>query len=296
MSVLALLSVVLPAVSVALAVAYLLDVPQAACTTLGARGLARQRARESLVFRIMEPLLRLMASHLEPLPLARHRAKVEGSIVGAGEFHGLGPDELLALSGLSGLAGCGAGYYFWSVSGGIVVPLACCIIGPLLPFMQLSSLAKERHKSVDRGLPAAIDLAALCMSAGLDFPGSIRHVVDNMPNRTSPMRQELERLLQELSLGRTRKEVLESLSERVDTDSVNEFVAAVVQAEEKGTALSTVLSVQATALRGRRSVLAEEAAARAGVMLMLPMLMMMGSITLILMGPLIIDMMKGGLM
>jgi tight adherence protein C len=162
--------------------------------------------------------------------------------------------------------------------------------------MQLSSLAKERHKSVDRGLPAAIDLAALCMGAGLDFPGAIHHVVENMPDRNSPVRQELERILQELALGRTRQQALQSLSERVNTESVNEFVAAVVQAEKKGTALSTVLAIQATALRGRRSVLAEEAAARAGVMLMLPMLMMMVSISLILMGPLLIDMMKGGLM
>jgi len=230
------------------------------------------------------------------MPLPGLRKKFEEMIVAAGEYHGLGPNELITASALSGFFGVGLGYYLFNSIGGVVIPVACCVLGPLFPYMQLQSLAKERHKAVERGLPAAIDLAALCMGAGLDFPGAIGHVVQNMPDRESPVRQELERLLQELSLGRTRQQALQSFSDRINTPSVNEFVAAVIQAEQKGSPLAHVLSIQATALRGRRSVMAEEAAARAGVMLMLPMLLMMGSIALILMGPLLIDMMHGGLM
>ncbi len=296
MTLLSHVSTLLMAAAVAILVGLLVDKPLAECTDRGLRGLAREKARRSMAFRLVEPILRLLASHVAAMPLARFRKDIEVKIVAAGEFHGLGPNEVVALAGLSALAGTGLGYFVLATSGGVVLPIACCVLGPLLPFMQLTSLAKARHKSVDRGLPAAIDLAALCMGAGLDFPGALRHVVDNMPDRTAPIRQELERILQELSLGRTRQQALKSLSERVDSESVGEFVASVIQAEEKGTPLSTVLSVQATALRGRRSVLAEEAAARAGVMLLFPMLMMMGSIALILMGPLIIDMMSGGLM
>ena len=176
-----------------------------------------------------------------------------------------------------------------------MIPIACLLLGPLLPTLQLRSKTKERYKAVDRGLPAAIDLASLCMGAGLDFPGAIKHVVANMSDKKSPIRLELQRLLQEISLGRTRKQALQSFAERVRTDSVKEFVAAVMQAEEKGTPIALVLEVQATALRSRRSVLAEEAAARAGVLLMLPMLMIMVSIVLLLMGPLFIQMADGGI-
>ena len=131
------------------------------------------------------------------------------------------------------------------------------------------------------------------MGAGLDFPGALRQVVDNMPAGPSPVREELTRLLQELRLGRTRKQALQSFASRVDTEAVREFVGAVVQSEDKGTPLSEILVIQAEVLRNRRSVLAEEAAARAGVMLMLPMLMMVVSIVLLLMGPLFLDMAKG---
>ncbi len=296
MTVIAITSFLFFGLSVAVVVAFFLDVPLAEKHTHGPRGLARQKACGSTLFRVFEPVLRLLASHISNLALGARRKKIEESIIAAGEYHGLGPNELIAMSVLSSLAGLAAGYFFLVSTDSVLIPLVCCVLGPMLPSMQLKGLAKERRKAVDRGLPIAIDLAALCMGAGLDFPGSVQHVVENMPDRGTPIRQELERILQELSLGRTRQQALRGFAERVDTESVNEFVASVILAEEKGTPLSTVLAIQATALRGRRSVLAEEAAARAGVMLMLPMLMMMISICLILMGPLFIDMMKGGLM
>ncbi len=182
------LSMVLSALSVGLLVAYVLDVPLAECSDRGAQGFARQKARKSALFRLFEPLLRLLATHISELPLDKQRKKMGASILAAGEFHGLGANEVLALSGLSGIACAAVGYYFWSASGGVVVPVVCCVLGPLLPAMQLSSLAKARHKSVNHGLPAAIDLAALCMGAGLDFPGAISHVVENMPDKGSPVR------------------------------------------------------------------------------------------------------------
>jgi tight adherence protein C len=205
------------------------------------------------------------------------------------------PDEFIVISALSAIAGVAAAVFFYSTTDGTMVPLACLLVGPLLPTLQLRGQTKERYKAVERGLPGAIDLASLCMSAGLDFPGAIKHVVTNMPDHNAPVRQELQRILQELSLGRTRKQALEGLAERVRSDSVQEFVSSIIQAEAKGTPISVVLGIQATALRTRRSVLAEESAARAGVLLMLPMLMIMIAIVLLLMGPLFITMSQGAI-
>ena len=72
----------------------------------------------------------------------------------------------------------------------------------------------------------------------------------------------MQRMLQELDLGHTRRKALEGLAERVPTEPVRDFVASVVQAEDKGTPLAEVLSVQARMLRMRRSVRAEESAAK----------------------------------
>ncbi len=268
-------------------------VPMMPADDRGARGHARSLARESQAFRLLEPLLRTLASHVARLPVQRQRTAIDKALVAAGEFHGLGPDEFIVLSFMSFCACAGAGNYFMATSSATLLPMALIAIGPFLPWLHLDSCKKERHKSVQRGLPAAIDLAALCMGAGLDFPGAIRHVVANMPRAASPVRDELSRILQELSLGRTRTQALRSFAERVNTDAVREFVAAVVQSESKGTPLSEVLAIQAEVLRNRRSVMAEEAAARAGVMLMLPMLMVVVSVILLVMGPLFVGMAQG---
>lgn len=272
-----------------------LDVPLAAVPNRGARGLARDQARKSGVFGPLESILRIFATHLSKLPLARRRRQIDSALAQAGEFQGLTPDEFMAISIASGFAGMAAACFFFVATDSTLIPGACLLLGPLLPAMQLRSQTKGRYKSVARALPAAIDLASLCMGAGLDFPGAIKHVVANMPNTQSAIRQELQRILQELSLGRTRKQALEGLAERVKSDAVQEFVASIVQAEERGTPISVVLGLQAKALRGRRTVLAEEAAARAGVLLLLPMLMIMGAIMLLLMGPLFIQMGQGAM-
>jgi tight adherence protein C len=283
------------ATTVAIVVYLALHVPLSNAPSLGPRGMSRDEARAAGVFGPFESVLRLLATHVSRLPLHKKRRRIDRSLVAAGELRGLTPDEFIVVSAVSALFGMAAAVFFYRWNGGTMIPMACLVLGPLLPTIQMRSKTKERYKSVERGLPAAIDLASLCMGAGLDFPGAIKHVVANMSEKSSPIRLELQRLLQELSLGRTRKQALQSFAQRVRTDSVKEFVAAIVQAEEKGTPIAVVLGVQATALRGRRSVLAEEAAARAGVLLMLPMLMIMVAIVLLLMGPLFIQMSQGGI-
>ena len=71
--------------------------------------------------------------------------------------------------------------------------------------------------------------------------------------------------------------------------AVRDFVHAVIQAEQKGNPLARVLQVQGRMLNMRRSVAAEEAAARAGVLLIIPMICLMGSVLLLLMGPFMVQ-------
>jgi tight adherence protein C len=62
----------------------------------------------------------------------------------------------------------------------------------------------------------------------------------------------------------------------------------VVQADQKGSPLAEVLASQAVTSRNRRSVATEEAAARAGVLMIVPLMLLMGCIVLLLVGPLIV--------
>jgi tight adherence protein C len=141
-------------------------------------------------------------------------------------------------------------------------------------------------------LPYAVDLITLSMSAGLDFPGAIRQVVAKS-SPDDPMTDELSYMLQQLQLGNTRKQVLIEFGERVPTDAVKEFVHTIVQAEEKGNPLVDTLVIQSTVSRQRRTTLAEEAASKAGVKMVIPLGLMLVTVLILIMGPLFLKVRSG---
>lgn len=264
--------------------------PVTEATRLGNRGLRRKLAiQEGGLFATFEPLIRFIATWVGRLRIPQLRRVLEDKIIHSGEWLGLTPDEFIAMTILStvGFSAFGAAVVSYMKLQPIYYLLGP-VIGYMLPRSKLDNEVAMRFKQIDRTLPIAIDLAALCMGAGLDFPASLRQYVEKGGMRDA-LYEEFVRILQELELGRTRKQALENFATRAPTDAVQDFVSSVVQAEEKGNPLAEVLRIQATMLRMRRSVMAEEAAARAAVMLLMPLMLIFGAIILILMGPFIIQ-------
>jgi tight adherence protein C len=95
-------------------------------------------------------------------------------------------------------------------------------------------------------------------------------------------------MLSGLQLGHTRKQTLLEFAHRVPIATVREFVSAVVQAEERGNPLAHVLQMQAEMLRRARTANAEEAAAKAGVKMAGPILLLVIAIMILLLGPMIL--------
>ncbi|HJL01604.1 MAG TPA: type II secretion system F family protein [Polyangiaceae bacterium LLY-WYZ-15_(1-7)] len=264
---------------------------------LGSRGLKRRRAlEEGGIFKAFEPAMRLVAGWMQGLPIHQTRKNMQQQITYAGDYLGLSANELLALCILSSVsfAAVGLGMSYMADIPVIMVIFGVGL-GAYLPIMQVSGEAQLRFKEVNRSLPTAIDLASLCMGAGLDFPGALRQIVEKSSSKDKVLVEELGRILQELELGHTRRKALEGFAERVPIEAVKDFVGTVVQAEAKGTPLAEVLSIQARMLRMRRSVRAEESAAKAGLMMMGPLMMMFMCIILLLLGPFVVQWMGTGL-
>lgn len=251
---------------------------------LGLRGLKRVQALQGS-FRIIEPIVRFLAGGVALLPLHGMRRAAALQLRLAGDFLGLSPDEYIALSVVSALFGAVFGALF-----SVFVPspwtiVAWIAVGALLPWSRVNEECKKREKRVNRQLPGAIELAALCMGAGLDFPGALRQLIETAPDRTEPLYEELQNIVQELELGRTREKALLGFAERVPTRTVRDFVSSVVQAERKGTPLAEVLRVQAALQRSARSLRIEENASRAAVAMTLPLLLLLAATLLLVMGP-----------
>jgi tight adherence protein C len=266
--------------------------PAVVAPTLGERGSRRKRAlAQEPLFAALEPSLRKLAGWLAQFELGRSRVALEALLRSSGYVLGLVSDELIAFMVAGCLFGLGVGALLAAANDESVLlyALLAGAFGAYLPISRIRELVKQRHKAISRALPSCIDLVSLCVGAGTDFPTALKFVINEMGDASDPTREEFVLILQALEVGHTRSHALTTFAERVPTESVRDFVNAVIMAEEKGTPLAEVLAIQARMLRMRRSVAAEEAAARAGVMLIGPLMLQLCAIMLILFSPFLIN-------
>ena len=273
------------------------DAPLSDGKRMGLRGLKRRRAIErSEMWKNLEPVVRWLGVRVNGLLSPGQKDHLNRQIGIAGDYMGLLAEEFVGLSILTCLLGLAAGFVLGALSGmGGMLVLGCSAFGAIAPYMTLSSTAADRFKEVNRRLPYAIDLLALGMGAGLDFPGAIRQVVEKSASPDDPLVEEFTLMLQALQVGRTRRQALEDFAERVPSDPVIEFTGAVVQAEMRGNPVANVLRIQAEVSRQRRSVRAEEAAAKAGVAMVGPLMMVFMCILILIVSPMIMKLQAGGM-
>lgn len=166
---------------------------------------------------------------------------------------------------------------------------AAALPGAYLPVFWLSSRARKRQRAMLRGLPDSLDLLTVCVEAGLALDGALHQVVEK---QAGPIVDELRQTLQEVALGKTRKEALLGLADRTGLEDVRSFVLAILQAEQLGTSLAQVLRVQSDRVRDRRKQRAEEDARRAPVKMVFPLVFcLMPSLFIFILGPIIVKLM-----
>jgi tight adherence protein C len=288
------LAILLLSFGAALAVYAVASAPSRVASRLGMRGLKRLRALEkSDQWRQFEPLVRWLGVRVSGLLTDDQRTKLDKQLMLAGDFLGITPEEYVALSILSFLGGIVfGGIAGWITGMGIVMLIIVAPLAAALPYLQVSNAGTMRMKMINRGLPYAVDLLALAMSAGKDFPGAVRQVVEKSSDPDDALVEEFSRMLQELGVGRTRRQALIAFAERAPIETVQEFVNSVVQAEEKGNPLADVLQIQAGMSRMRRSVRAEQQAAKAGVQMIGPLALLLLCIIALILGPMFLKLAK----
>jgi tight adherence protein C len=271
--------------------------PSRIASRLGLRGLKRQRAIEqSSIWRGLEPVVRWLGVRFGSVLSPAQRERIDRKLSLAGDVLGLNPEEYLALSLLSTIAGVGLALAFADV-GEVSVNMLLMLflpVGALLPHFQITGLGRDRLVAISRGLPFVVDLMGMAMSAGLDFPGAVRQVVEKAPNQSDPTIEELTLMLQGMQIGRARQQVLKELARRAPCDAVLEFTGALIQAEQRGNPIGEVLQIQAGTYRTRRSVNAEEAAAKAGVQMTAPLFLVFVSVLMLVLGPMLVGLSNMG--
>ena len=173
----------------------------------------------------------------------------------------------------------------------LLFALVGAAIGYIAPEFWLGRKIKARSFGMVLQLPDALDLLTISVEAGLGFDAALGKVVEKMEG---PLVDEFRQALAEVRMGRPRREALRDVATRADAQPVSNFIGAIVQAEQLGVPIAKVLQIQSNQLRIERRQRAEEAAAKAPVKMLFPMVgCIFPTIFIVILGPAIVTVMGG---
>ena len=176
---------------------------------------------------------------------------------------------------------------FLSIRTGTIKALAFALAGSLLgfflPVMLLQSRIKRRQDIILKAMPDALDLLTVCVEAGLGFDQAMSKVSEKWENELS---MAFERVIQEVRLGKLRREALRDMADRMDLSDMTSFVAAIIQADQLGVSMGKVLRIQSDQMRMKRRQRAEKKAHEAPIKMLIPMaFLIFPAIYIVLLGP-----------
>ena len=166
--------------------------------------------------------------------------------------------------------------------------IGAAYLGFVLPEFYVKTKGAARLAEIQRLLPGLVDLIALALESGLDLLAAIERIVGKMKDNS--LKEELQTLIQENRLGTPRKEALEHFAFRAPSADVVSLTSMIIQSEELGTSLATVLRSYAEDMRSRRISRAEEMAGKMPVKILFPMMVFFFPIVfVIIFGPLALN-------
>lgn len=142
------------------------------------------------------------------------------------------------------------------------------VLAFFVPELLIWSRALERQEKMQLALPDTLDQMTISVEAGLGFEAAMAKAGTN---GAGPLAEELIRTLQDMSIGRSRKDAYEALAARTTSVDLRRFTRSVIQADTYGIAIADVLRVQAGEMRLKRRQRAEEKAMKVPVKVLFPL-------------------------
>ncbi|MEK7858897.1 MAG: type II secretion system F family protein [Elusimicrobiota bacterium] len=191
------------------------------------------------------------------------------------------------------MAGGFMGFMFLA-SGSPVIALFG-LIGFLIPDSLFGSTIRTRQAEIMRNFPTFVDLAALTIEAGLDYMSAIERIVKITKNKTE-LEVELGKMINEISLGYSRRDALKRFAMRTGIQEIRSFVGLVIQSDELGTSLVELLRNYAADMRFRRLNKAEKLAAQAATKMLIPLFVFIfPTVFIMMLAPMMKSLITGGL-
>lgn len=167
-------------------------------------------------------------------------------------------------------------------------------VGFIIPDLMFSSKIKKRQEEILRNFPSMVDLAALIIESGLDYMTAFDKII-KMTSKKTELEIEMEKTLNEVQLGYSRRDALRRLAMRTGIQEIRSFVGLIIQSDELGTSLVELLRNFSADMRFRRLTKAEKLAAQASTKMLIPLfLFIFPTVFILMLAPMLMDLFKGG--
>jgi tight adherence protein C len=249
--------------------------------------------------RVIRPILETAASFVTRFAPAVALERTAHQLELAGRPYNWGPTEYFGVRVLASLLLGVFAFLILTVSGQllttrIIGTLIGLALGYLLPALWLRSTIQRRQDEVVKALPDALDLLTICIEAGLGFDAAMSKVAEKWDNELS---RAFARAIQEIQLGKLRREALREMDHNLEVPDITSFVAAVIQADQLGVSMAKVMRIQSEQMRIRRRQRAEEKAHQAPVKMLFPLVFLIfPAIYIVLLGPAILVLLGSGVL
>ncbi len=184
---------------------------------------------------------------------------------------------------------------FYVMSGSLFV-LLFAPLGFMLPDAGIyAGRIRRRQEDIIRNFPTFVDLAALMIESGLDYMTAFDRIVKIAPVKTG-LEMEIEKTINEVQLGYSRRDALRRLSMRTGLQEVRSFTGLIVQSDELGTSLVELLRNYSADMRFRRLNRAEKLAAQASTKMLIPLfIFIFPTVFILMLSPMVMDLLRGGM-
>jgi tight adherence protein C len=215
---------------------------------------------------------------------------LDKQLAAAGRPKGWPLERLLATKPLIALGAGAIGTFNFAASPtpmSFAIMFAAIAFAYFAPDLLIRSHGQKRCAAIQQELPNALDQMLISVQAGLGFEAAMGRTGKN---GTGPLADEFVRTLQDIQVGRSRKEAYLAMAERVDVPDLRSFIRSIVQADAYGIAIAKVLKSQAHEMRTKRRQRAEEHAMKIPVKILFPLIFFIfPTLFIILLGPAVMN-------
>jgi tight adherence protein C len=175
----------------------------------------------------------------------------------------------------------------------IVWILISIFLGAAIPDIWLSRAIDARKERIQLAIPDALDLAVICVEAGLGLDQAMMRIAQEMEGPYPDLSDEFRLRNIEINMGRNRTEAFRNLAARTGVEDLKSLIAILIQTDRFGTSVGQSLRVFADSLRVKRQQRARERAAKLPIkMIPIMVLFIFPSIFVVVVGPAVIQIIR----